>query len=206
MAELVAFPEGRAAEPAAGPAGQGLTLGGLLRPAAAEGRGFAGRAVTRDTLEELHALMALGPGMAEASPTRVLFLASEAAKARLAANLAPAERAAAADAPACAVVGYDRDFAEQLVEFMPGGPRLGGASCFDRPGAAAETARRNGVLQGAYLAVAARSLGLEAAFVTRFDRTGVAAEFFRGGAITPIFVARLGYPLHPLRDGDPQEV
>jgi 3-hydroxypropanoate dehydrogenase len=166
-----------------------LRLEGLLT-GPAEAPSLGPQPVARETLEELHALMALGPGMAEASPTRLLFLASEAAKARLAANLAPAERAAARRAAACAVVGYDRDFAEQLVGFLPGG----GAACFERPGAAAETARRNGMLQGAYLAVAARALGLEAAFVGSFDRTGVAAAFFAGSAIAPIFVARLGYP------------
>jgi 3-hydroxypropanoate dehydrogenase len=136
--------------------------------------------------------MGLGPALADASPARVLFLSSEAAKARLAKNLAPADREAAALAPACAIVAYDRIFAEQLLEFMPG--RRDRDSCFDRPGAAAAAAVRNGVLQGAYLAVAARSLGLEAAFVRNFDRTGVAADFFRGGGVTPIFVARLGYP------------
>ena len=184
--ELVAFPAAR--RPA-------LTLDRLLTGAEAgpEARGFAARPIGRDVLEELHALMALGPGQADASPTRVLFLSSPAAKARLAAHLAPAERAAAEAAPACAVVGYDREFAEHLVEFAGGGG-LPGGSCFDRPQTVREAARRNGVLQGAYLAVAARALGLEAAFVARFDRTGVATEFFRGAPISPLFVARLGYP------------
>lgn len=159
------------------------SLEALLRPAD-EGRAFAARAIPRETLAELHRLMALGPGLAEASPTRVLFLQSETAKARLAAALAPAERDAARLAPACAVVGYDRDFAEQLAAFT---------GC-DAPGSAEAAARRNGALQGAYLAVAARALGLEAAFVARFDRTGVAQAFFPGAAIAPIHVARLGYP------------
>jgi hypothetical protein len=154
---------------------------------------FASRPVEPDTLEELHTLMGLGPAQADCSPARVLFTISEAAKQRLARHLAPADRNAATLAPACAIVGYDRAFAEQLIEFMPG--RRPHGSCFDQPGATAAAAVRNGVLQGAYLTVAARALGLEAAFARNFDRTGVAAEFFRGLGVTPIFVARLGYPL-----------
>jgi len=157
-----------------------------------EAPSFAPRGVGLDVLEELHALMGLGPALADASPARVLFLSSETAKARLAKSLAPADREGARLAPACAIVGYDRVFAEQLIEFMPG--RRAQGSCFDRPGAAAAASVRNGVLQGAYLAVAARSLGLDVDFVRSFDRTGVAADFFRGGGVTPIFVARLGYP------------
>jgi len=156
-----------------------LSLQALLRPA--EARSFAPRAVSREVLAELHALMALSPGLAEASPVRVLFLASEAAKARLVPWLSPAERAAAQGAPACAVIGYDAAFAEQLAAFVDEGAGPG-------------TALKNGLLQGAYLAVAARALGLEAAFVASFDRRGVAGEFFPRSAVTPTFVARLGYP------------
>ncbi len=165
---------------------------GLLR-GLEETASFAPRAVAADTLEELHTLMGLGPALSDASPARVLFLVSEGAKARLARALAPADRAAAQLAPACAIIAYDRAFAEQLIDFMPG--RRDAGSCFDHPGVTAAAARRNGVLQGAYLAVAARALGLEVAFVRNFDRTGVAAEFFRGAGLAPIFVARLGYRL-----------
>lgn len=157
-----------------------LSLQALLRPAEAQ-RSFSDRTVGREVLAELHALMALSPGLAEASPVRVLFLASDEAKARLAPWLAPSEREAAATAPACAVVGYDRDFAEQVAAFVG-------------EGSGPATALRNGMLQGAYLAVAARALGLETAFVTSFDRTGVAGEFFPRSTVSPIFVARLGYP------------
>ena len=157
----------------------------------AEAPSFASRPVPADALEEVHTLMGLGPGLADCSPTRMLFLTSEAAKARLARSLAPSDRDAALLAPACAIVAYDRQFAEQLIEFMPS--RRGASSCFDRPGATAAAAVRNSVLQAAYLTVAARSVGLEVGFMRNFDRTGLAAEFFRG-AFTAIYVARLGYP------------
>src|SRR3978361_2387162 len=63
--------------------------------------------ISRDTLEQLHGLMSLGPSMVDASPTQVLFLASERARERLAPHLGAAVRAQALAAPACAVVGYD---------------------------------------------------------------------------------------------------
>ncbi|THD81989.1 MAG: nitroreductase family protein [Phenylobacterium sp.] len=187
IGELVEIPRGRAPQGVLG-------LERLLRPSA-EGRGFSGRAVSLETLEELHALMAVGPGMTGASPTRVLFVTSPSAKARLARRLAPRTRDAAVLAPACAVVGYDRQFAEQLIAFV--GDGVGGESCFDRPGTLKATAMRNSVLQGAYLALSARALGLDAAFLHGFDGVAVAAEFFRDPGVSAIFVAALGYPLEP---------
>jgi nitroreductase len=157
-----------------------------------EAPAFAPRPVELDVLEELYALLALGPSLADASPARVLFLSSDTAKDRLARHLAPAEREAARLAPACVILAYDRDFAVQLIEFLPRRPRP--SAFFDNPAAVAAAAHRNGVLHGAYLAVAARAVGLEVAFVRNFDRKGLAGEFFRGPALTPLFVCRAGYP------------
>lgn len=166
----------------------------LLRPSA-EGRGFSARPVPLATLEELHALMAVSPGMTGASPTRVLFVTSPAAKARLARHLAPRGRDAAVLAPACAVVGYNHEFAEQLIAFV--GDGVAGASCFDRPETLKAAAMRNGVLQGAYLALSARALGLEANFLHGFDGAGMAREFFGEASVSATFVAALGYPMAP---------
>src|ERR1700760_1977067 len=90
----------------------GPSLHSLLRPSG-EDRAFARRAVGLDTLEELHALMAVGPGMTGASPTRLLFATTPAARARLAPRLAPRDREAAVLAPACGIIAYDHGFAEQ---------------------------------------------------------------------------------------------
>jgi nitroreductase len=182
--ELIAFPSVRA------PTGV-LSLDRLLRPLA-QGREFADRAIPREVLDELHALMAVSPGATGASPTRVLFVTSPAAKARLARHLPPRARDMAVLAPACAVVAYDRDFAEQLIAFV--GDGAAGEPCLERPGVLRATAMRNSVLQGAYLALSARALGLEAAFVRGFDGTALAAEFFRTPGLSAIFLAALGYP------------
>ncbi len=148
--------------------------------------------IPRDVLEQLHALMSLGPTMVDASPTRVLFLNSASAKARLAPQLPERIRDEALAAPACAVVGYDVDFAEQLVEFLPRATAV--RSCFDDPEVVRQTAARNGALQGAYLIVAARSLGLEVAAFPEFDEAGVSFEFFRAPRVRANFLCSLGYP------------
>ncbi|THD54144.1 malonic semialdehyde reductase [Phenylobacterium sp.] len=148
--------------------------------------------ISRDVLEQLHALMSLGPTLVDASPTRVLFLNSGSAKARLAPLLPERHRADALAAPACAIVGYDVDFAEQLVEFLP--RATAARSCFDDPEVVRQTAARNGALQGAYLIVAARSLDLEAAAFPEFDEAGVSFEFFRTPRVRANFLCSLGYP------------
>lgn len=184
VGELVGFQNGRSPQGVLG-------LERLLRPPA-EGPAFSARTVSLEILEELHALMAVGPGMAGASPTRLLFAATPSAKARLARRLAPHARDAAVLAPVCAIIGCDRQFAEQLLAFV--GDGVAGESCFDRPGLLRATAMRNSVLQGAYLALSARALGLEAVFLHGFDGTAVAAEFFTKADVSAIFVATLGYP------------
>ena len=166
----------------------------LLRPWG-EGRSFTARPVGLDVLEELHALMAVGPGMTGASPTRLLFLTSPAAKARLALKLPPDSQDAAMLAPACALIGYDHDFAEQILAFV--GDGVAGESCFDDPARLRSAAMRERVLQGAYLALSARALGLDVKFCHGFDSCALAADFFRGANMSVIFAATLGYPLEP---------
>lgn len=148
--------------------------------------------VPRDRLDELHALLSLGPSLVDGSPTRVLFLASGSAKDRLLPHLPAAARPYALSAPVCAVIGYDIDIAEQLVEFLPRPTR--GPSCLDRPEVVRQTAVRHGGLQGAYLIVAARALGLEGAAIPDFDAAGVSLEFFRGARVRATFLCGLGYP------------
>ena len=166
-------------------------LGQVLR-AAPRHPAWAPTPISHDTLEQLHALMSVGPSMIDASPTQVLFLNSPRAKYRLAPHLTPATRDEALAAPACALVGYDVDFAEQLVEFLP--HVAGAPSCFDRPEVVRQKAVRNGALQGAYLIVAARALGLEAAAIPDFDAAGVSFEFFRAPRVRATFLCSLGYP------------
>ncbi|MBS0360334.1 MAG: nitroreductase family protein [Proteobacteria bacterium] len=147
--------------------------------------------IPRARLDELHTLMSLGPAMVDASPTQLLFLTSDKAKARLTTFLPEAAKTQAALAPACALIGYDVDFAEQLAEFLPCAPT---GTSVDPSAAARQTAIRNGALQGAYLIVAARALGLEATVIPDFDTAGASFEFFRRMRVRATFLCALGYP------------
>src|SRR5580658_2374180 len=142
-----------------------------------------GRSLPRARLDELHALLHLGP-VADAEPARTLFVASDAGKARLARHLCPTLRDEMMAAPACAIVAFDFPFAlNVLASAEP-------AACAD-PSLAIRIAARSAALQGEVLMLAARSLGLEAAPIARFDAGGLRAEFFAGTEATVVFLCRL---------------
>lgn len=134
------------------------------------------RPVSDDTLRQLYELMKWGPTSANCSPARILFLRTAEAKQRLLPALAPGNVDKTMSAPVTVIIGYDGKFYEQL-------PRLflhtDARSWFvDTPELAAVTARRNSSLQGAYLMLAARALGLDCGPMSGFDQARVDHEFF----------------------------
>lgn len=141
-------------------------------------------------LRQVYELAALGPTSANVSPARFVFLASDAAKARLAPHLSSGNRKALA-APVIAVVAYDLDFAEKIPQLFPHNP--GAKAWFGDPETAAITAIRNGTLQGAYLMLAARALGLDCGPMSGFDQRGVDQEFFPDGRWVTNFLCALGW-------------
>lgn len=147
---------------------------------------WADRAVSRQTLDELHVLASLCPASAPQAPSTLLFIASEAGRARLLRHTPLRERHRVLLAPVCALVGYDPLFAAHLAATT--GPDLDAE-------AVRKTARRTAALQGPYLVLAARSLGLEAAPLEGLDLAGLTQEFFGGGRSTARFACALGYPI-----------
>jgi 3-hydroxypropanoate dehydrogenase len=142
-------------------------------------------------LHELVELVKLGPTSANCSPARFLFVKSRAAKERLKPHLSEGNREKTMKAPVCAIIGYDLDFYEHLPKLFP---HTDARSWFaGKPKKIEETAFRNGTLQGAYLIVAARALGLDAGPMSGFDNQGVDAEFFAGTNIKSNFLCSLGY-------------
>jgi 3-hydroxypropanoate dehydrogenase len=142
-------------------------------------------------LHELVELVKLGPTSANCSPARFLFVKSRAAKERLKPHLSEGNREKTMKAPVCAIIGYDLDFYEHLPKLFP---HTDARSWFaGKPKKIEETAFRNGTLQGAYLIVAARALGLDAGPMSGFNNQGVDAEFFAGTNIKSNFLCSLGY-------------
>jgi len=140
---------------------------------------------------ELYALLKYGPTSANVSPARFVFVTTPEAKARLAPHLSETNRAKSLAAPAIVIIGYDLEFAANIPKLFPHNP--GAAAWFADPRMAETTAFRNSSLQGAYLILAARALGLDAGPMSGFDAAGVDAAFFAGAAVRSNFLCSLGH-------------
>jgi 3-hydroxypropanoate dehydrogenase len=142
-------------------------------------------------LEELYELLKFGPTSLNGSPVRLIFVKSGEAKAKLAPLLLGTNLQSVMEAPVCAIIGYDLDFPRHLGRLFPHAPDV--AAHFKDPGVAREHAFRNGSLQGAYLMLAARALGLDVGPMSGFDAAGVTRAFFAGTRIEANFLCNLGY-------------
>ena len=138
------------------------------------------RPVTDDTLHALYDLVKWAPTSANAAPARFAFLRSKEAKERLRPALAPLNVEKTMAAPVTVIVAYDVKFYEQLPKLFPQSPGM--KRLFEtNPEATLVTAKRNSSLQGAYLMVAARALGLDCGPMSGFDNAKVDEEFFAAG-------------------------
>ena len=148
--------------------------------------------VSDDTLIALHGLLKWGPTSANSSPARFLFLRTKEAKERLAPALSAGNLDKTMAAPVTVIVAYDPRFYDHLPTLFPHNPDA--RSWFTGNDAlAATTAFRNGTLQGAYLMLAARSLGLDVGAMSGFDNDKVDAEFLAADAWRSNFLCNLGY-------------
>lgn len=152
---------------------------------------FLPRDVPHALLHELVDLMKLGPTSANCSPARIVFVKSPEAKKRLKPHLSEGNREKTMRAPVCAIIGYDLKFHEHLPRLFP---HTNAKSWFEgKEKKIFDTAFRNGALQGAYLIMAARALGLDCGPMSGFDNDGVDRDFFAGTAIKSNFLCNLGY-------------
>ena len=148
-----------------------------------EARSYAkwqARPVADDTLRALYDLLRWAPTSANAAPGRFAFLRSRDAKERLRPALAPLNVEKTMTAPVTVIVAYDVRFYAHLPKLFPQSPGM--AKMFENSPAMVETtAKRNSSLQGAYLILAARSLGLDCGPMSGFDNARVDEEFFAAG-------------------------
>ena len=143
------------------------------------------------TLQRLYELLKWGPTAANTCPARFVFVRSAEAKARLAPALDDGNREKTLAAPVTVIVGHDMAFYDKLPVLFP---HVDARAWFaDKPEAVLETvAMRNGSLQGAYLILAARSLGLDTGPMSGFDNAKLDAAFFAGTSIRSNFLVNLG--------------
>lgn len=152
---------------------------------------FSDRPVEDSTLQALYELLKWGPTSANASPARFVFVKSAAAKQLLAPALSEGNLAKTLAAPVTVIVAHDLAFYEQLGTLFP---HTDARSWFAGNETAIQTtAFRNGSLQGAYLLLAARALGLDCGPMSGFDNSKVDAAFFAGTSVRSNFLINLGY-------------
>ncbi|WP_049623096.1 malonic semialdehyde reductase [Frateuria defendens] len=152
---------------------------------------FLPREVDDTLLQRLYELAKFGPTSANSQPARLVFVKSPEAKAKLGPHLSEGNRAKTLAAPVTAIVAIDYAFYENLPRMFPHTDArswfVGNQALIDG------TAFRNGTLQGAYLILAARALGLDCGPMSGFDNAGVDAAFFAGTTVKSNFLVNLGY-------------
>jgi len=159
---------------------------------------FRDTPVSDETLRELYDLLKFGPTSANSSPARFVFIRAKEGKEKLRPALSSGNEAKTMAAPVTAIVAYDPKFFEQLPRLFPHNPDA--ISWFSgNDSLAATTAFRNGTLQGAYLIIAARALGLDTGPMSGFDNATVDAAFFAANGWRSNFLVNLGH-------GDPAGV
>jgi 3-hydroxypropanoate dehydrogenase len=159
--------------------------------------GWLDKPVSDTLIRQIYDLMKWAPTSANSSPARFVFVRSPAAKERLLAAMSPGNVEKTRTAPVTVIIAYDTEFHEKLAKLFPHEDArswfAGNQPLIDT------TAFRNGTLQGGYLILAARALGLDAGPMSGFDNAKVDREFFPDGKIKSNFVVNLGY-------GDPAKL
>ncbi|MEM7379012.1 MAG: malonic semialdehyde reductase [Pseudomonadota bacterium] len=149
------------------------------------------RPVTEDTLHSLFDIVIRGPTSMNTCPARLVFVTSDAAKDRLAKALKDKNVPKMRDAPVTAIVAWDPNYWQQLDRLFPHEDRK--PLFANNPNYAEDTAYRNSTLQGAYLMIAARALGLDVGAMSGFSNAVVDAEFFGETGWRSNFLCNLGY-------------
>ncbi|KAF0200509.1 MAG: 3-hydroxypropanoate [Gallionellaceae bacterium] len=150
------------------------------------------RAVSDELLHRLYDNLRMAPTSMNCSPARIVFVKTKAAKEKLSPALMEGNRAKTMAAPVTAIIGYDTRFFEQLPKLFP--PIPSARDMFESNAALADiTAFRNGTLQGAYLMLAARALGLDCGPMSGFDNAAMDELFFAGTNVKSNFICNLGY-------------
>ena len=138
--------------------------------------GWFDRPVSEAQIEQIHSLLKMGPTSANSQPARFVWCRSQDAKNQLAECAIETNRAKILTAPVCVIIGYDLDFHEELPWLFP---HADAKSWFEGDEAARkESAFRNSALQGAYLMLAARALGLDCGPMSGFDQDAATKAFF----------------------------
>ena len=154
--------------------------------------------VDEHTVRNLYDLFKWGPTSGNSCPARFVWVRSSEAKSQLASLASDTNRPKILAAPLTVIIGYDLAFPETMPKLFPARGEMM-RQVFLQPGVTEVTAMRNGSLQGAYLIIAARALGLDCGAMSGFDNAKVDAEFFPDGRFKSNFLINFGH-------GDPSKL
>jgi 3-hydroxypropanoate dehydrogenase len=153
--------------------------------------GWVEEPLGEDLIRQIYDLAKFGPTSANMSPARFVWCASGEAKEKLAALSSSTNAAKIRQAPVTVIIGYDLDFPESLPRLFPHAPDA--KHWFGDPVVREQAALRNSSLQGAYLIIAARSLGLDCGPMSGFDNAKVDKAFFSGTNVKSNFICSIGH-------------
>jgi 3-hydroxypropanoate dehydrogenase len=154
---------------------------------------FSDRPVPRELLVELYEHLKWGPTAANSSPARFVFVVTPKGRERLLGCVNPGNAAKVASAPVTAIVAADTRFHQEMHKLFPSRDYH---AVFDGKDAViADLLARNVPLQGAYMIIAARALGLDCGPMSGFKADKLDAEFFPDGRWKANFICALGYGL-----------
>jgi len=136
---------------------------------------FLDQPVTDEQIKAIWELVKMGPTSANQLPARLIWCKSPQARERLAQLAGEKNRSKITGAPVCVIVAMDIDFHEQLPWLFP---HTDAKSWFTDEEGRKVSAMRNSTLQGGYLILAARALGLDCYPMSGFDNAAVDADFF----------------------------
>jgi 3-hydroxypropanoate dehydrogenase len=162
-----------------------------LFTAARTQNGYRPEPVPDERLRALYDLVKWGPTSANCSPARFQFVRSDDAKARLVACVGPGNVQKVKEAPVTVVIGMDMAFYDKLPFLFPHTDAR--AWFVGHEHKIAETAMRNSSLQGGYLILAARALGLDCGPMSGFDHAKLDAAFWAGTTVKTNFICTLGH-------------
>ena len=159
-----------------------------------EARSFDGwldKPVSEEQIRQLYDLTKMGPTSANSCPARFVFVTSDGAKCKLKDCLDEGNIEKSMTAPVVAIIGMDMEFYEQLPVLFPHGDARSWYAGKDEK--IFDAAFRNSSLQGAYLIMAIRSLGMDAGPMSGFNSEKLDATFFPDGKVKSNFICALGY-------------
>ncbi|WP_375742558.1 malonic semialdehyde reductase [Corallococcus interemptor] len=160
--------------------------------------GWQDRPVTDETLRRIYELARMAPTAVNSQPVRLVFVRSHEAKQKLKPSLSPGNVDKTMQAPVTVIVAYDTAFHEQMPRLFPSRD-MKSVFAAQAPEAREQAAFLNGTLQGAYVILAARALGLDCGPMGGFDKAKVDEAFLQGTGWKSNFLLNLGY-------GDPAKL